>query len=449
MNISGLCPLILLFAACRLGHEAPTTGSKPRYTVAISEENIRHVDIEAILPLETDTILMSQIMDVPLDQGYAQFVEDLNAFDDKGTPVNINAIGRSGWKLELKMPAVVKLKYQVLIDHDKIDWNVSSAFARGYILDDAVFFVGRILFITPTRFQEPVEIEYSLPNGWDVASCLTALPGKSHMFLADSRGKLLNNGNLLGKLTKAKINVGSLQVEIAGPASMHESIALFHDAMESVVNTYQSQMGGAPSGKLEIIAALSYAHASGGEAFPNSISMMFNMVPNASNKSYWGYMLAHEIYHLWNGHSIRPANQSEVEWFVEGFTQYMSRRTAYRTGFMSEGDFNFEMTRAIESYTLLAGSISFKDAGRDKGGNFRLIYDGGMVIAYRLDSELKKVTGNKGLEDFMRAMFDKFGKTGKTYEYEDIVKTATEVAGKDMSSFFGDYVAGTKVMDVK
>ncbi|HWA34970.1 MAG TPA: hypothetical protein VG737_12600 [Cyclobacteriaceae bacterium] len=439
---------MLMWQACSQRPASPIKSSKPHYTISIDEKNIRQVMVEAILPLRSDTIQMSQVMDVSLDQGYAEFVQGLKVFDENGGTIVVNPIGRSAWKLEVKTPATVRLQYQTIIDHDKIDWDVSSAFARGYTLDNIVFFVGRVLFITPTAFQEPISVEYKLPKGWEVATSLKEL-GDTNNFEAESRSLLLNNGNIVGKLTKREIHVGDLQVEIAGPASMRESIELFYNALEGIVKTYEAEMGGAPSGKLVIIAATSFSHRSGGEAFPNSISMMFNMLPDVSNKSYWGYMLSHEVYHLWNGHAIKPANQSEVEWFVEGITQYMSRLSTFRAGFMSESDFKLEMSRAIDSYTSLAGNVALTDAGRDKGGNFGLIYDGGMVVAYALDLEIRKATKTKGLAELMRAMFEKFGKTGKRYTYSDIIETTSEVAGKDMSAFFREYVAGTKVLDVK
>ncbi len=65
--------LIVLSQSCTSGREEPITSSKPHYTITVNEKNIRQIAVNAVVPLSTDTLVMSQIMSESLEGGYADF----------------------------------------------------------------------------------------------------------------------------------------------------------------------------------------------------------------------------------------------------------------------------------------------------------------------------------------------------------------------------------------
>lgn len=439
--------LILPSCSSQTKKQLPAASSVPYYLVSVNEDDIREVNVEAILPLVRDTIRMSQSDFEPLPNGFAEFVSDLSATDSKGNRVGLESVGKGIWKVSTPMPATVRLKYFVSIKHESVRWAVSSAFARAYTVDKVLFFAGRTMFIAANgQDDSKIKVQYNIPAGWDVATPYEELESSGKLFQAKNLSELWRNGNFIGKFDREEIGVGKLQITLAGTPSMKEGLRLFKGALEKIVNTYQSEMGGAPEGKLVIMGSVAQLQQ-GGEAFNHSISVMFNQPPTMANKSFWGYLLAHEIFHLWNGGALYTNDQSKVEWFVEGFTEYMSKVAQYRTGFTSEDEFLRQANYSIDSYRGNAGKIAMTDAGIHKGENYSFIYDGGFSVALALDIQTRRATHNqKGVIDILRAMYSKFGGSHTPYTYQDIINVSGEVSGTDLSGFFNDYVSGTKVM---
>lgn len=89
--------------------------------------------------------------------------------------------------------------------------------------------------------------------------------------------------------------------------------------------------------------------------------------------------------------------------------------------------------------------VSLVEAGRNKSVNNVALYDGGWATAFCLDVLIRERTHHeRGIMDLMRAMNNRFGKTGLRYLNEDIVAMANKTANEDLSGFFRDYVFGVK-----
>jgi predicted metalloprotease with PDZ domain len=440
--------LCVVQACTSQSRHLPPSCSISYYLLTFDKDDIREVKVEAILPLVTDSLYMSQSEYEPLKDGYATFVHDLKASDSKGNKVSLASIGNGIWKIEGPHLSSIKISYGVTIGHDHVQWNTSAAFAHAYSVDHVVFFAGRTMFIAPTgEDSAKINVQYALPKDWDVASPYTDLKNTSNTFEAQNLADLWHNGNFVGEFVKQEINAGNLKVVIAGTPSMHEGVELFKSALDRIVNSYKAEMGGAPGGKLVIMGSVTSAISPGGEAFKRSISVMFSQPPDMSNKGRWGYLLAHEVFHLWNGQAISPLNQSQVEWFVEGFTEYMSKLSAYRTGFISEAEFLQQLAYCHYGYFSNAGKISLVEAGLHKGSNYDLIYTGGMSVALSLYIQIRKATQNKkSFIYMMKLMYSKFGKNNKPYNYEDIIIVSSAFCGIDLSGFFKKYVSGTEVI---
>ena len=96
-------------------------------------------------------------------------------------------------------------------------------------------------------------------------------------------------------------------------------------------------------------------------------------------------------------------------------------------------------------YLSKHGELSIRGAGKNKGSNSGLVYQGGSLIALALDMQIRKPTQNqKSLDDVMKQVYSEFGVTGKTYTIDDIVRIASDIAGKDLDPFFRKYVSGTE-----
>jgi predicted metalloprotease with PDZ domain len=78
------------------------------------------------------------------------------------------------------------------------------------------------------------------------------------------------------------------------------------------------------------------------------------------------------------------------------------------------------------------------------------VYDGGWVVAACLDARLREGSGGaRTFEDLLGALWSDFGRPGTLYRYEDVVATASEVAGEDLAAFFAAHVAGRETLPVE
>jgi predicted metalloprotease with PDZ domain len=194
--------------------------------------------------------------------------------------------------------------------------------------------------------------------------------------------------------------------------------------------------------------------------------------------------VAHEFFHSWNVERIRPkslepfnfdeANMSGELWLAEGFTNYYGPLALQRAGLTGLPEFAQTLASAINAVTFSPGRqirtaeemsrmAPFVDAAAaidrtDFENTFISYYTWGEAIALGLDLTLRERTAGKvTLDDFMRAMWDRFGKAGgrligyvdRPYTIADAKAVLASVAG-DASfadDFFTRYIQGHQVVD--
>jgi predicted metalloprotease with PDZ domain len=194
--------------------------------------------------------------------------------------------------------------------------------------------------------------------------------------------------------------------------------------------------------------------------------------------------LAHEFFHAWNVERIRPrslepfnledVNISGELWLAEGFTNYYGVLAQHRAGLTSVAEFVGDLNDALLAvlpnparrlrtavemsqlapFTDLALSVDLTNTEATAIS----YYSWGEVIALGLDLTLRgRSDGRVTLDDFMRAMWERFGRPGGTragyvdrpYTLDDAKAVLASVAG-DASfaqEFFARYIQGHDVVD--
>jgi len=164
--------------------------------------------------------------------------------------------------------------------------------------------------------------------------------------------------------------------------------------------------------------------------------------------------LAHEFFHSWNMERIRdraiePFDFSRVDmsgllWFGEGFTQYYGQVVMERAGFTARKDYLASLARTLD-YVIdspgrrFRGPIGmsryspFVDAARwvdrtNAPNTFISYYSYGAVLALGLDLELR-TRYHLTLDDYMRAMWKRYGLTGTPYTLDGLRATLGRVTG--------------------
>jgi predicted metalloprotease with PDZ domain len=168
------------------------------------------------------------------------------------------------------------------------------------------------------------------------------------------------------------------------------------------------------------------------------------------NRVIWANGIAHELFHLWNGRTMRP-NDSRLKLFAEGFTEYEANRTLLLGHFITAAEYWEMAARHLGSYTYFWYSPNYAipliEAGRDTGKNRFGVYDGGWTLALCLDLQMRHSSqGKKTLSDVMRQMWAHFGTPGTLYSYDDLIAAVSRASGTDYRSFFKRYVSGSELL---
>jgi predicted metalloprotease with PDZ domain len=194
--------------------------------------------------------------------------------------------------------------------------------------------------------------------------------------------------------------------------------------------------------------------------------------------------IAHEFFHAWNVERIRPrtlepfnlddVNMSGELWLAEGFTNYYGLLIKKRSGLDTVRAFAQDMGEALDivvnapgrslrSAVEMSQMAPFVDrsvsSDRTNFANtFISYYTWGQAIGLALDLTLRdRSDGRVTLDDFMRALWDRFGRPGtKTpgyvetpYTMDDLKSTLAAVAGDASfaNDFFARYIQGREVAD--
>jgi len=184
--------------------------------------------------------------------------------------------------------------------------------------------------------------------------------------------------------------------------------------------------------------------------------------------------VAHEFFHGWNVERIRPedlepfsfteVNMSRNLWFAEGFTSYYTGLILHRAGITSEkeyieglsGTFNYVWNSPATQYfnpMEMSMQAPFVDAATsvdpvNRENTFISYYSYGSILGLALDLSLREKELN--LDDFMKLMWQKYGKNEVAYDVQDLENTLKEYAGKEFANnFFEDHIRSSKQPDYK
>ena len=184
--------------------------------------------------------------------------------------------------------------------------------------------------------------------------------------------------------------------------------------------------------------------------------------------------VSHEFFHAWNVERIRPkslepfdfeeANMSGELWFAEGFTSYYTNLILCRAGIMSRenyisglaGNFNYVWNspgRQFFSPIEMSYQAPFVDAARsvdpvNRRNTFISYYSYGSVLGLALDLALREKDLN--LDDYMKLVWEKYGKNEKAYVISDLHDALKAYAGAEFGDdFFNNYIYKSGMPDMK
>ncbi|HEX7705241.1 MAG TPA: hypothetical protein VF701_02175 [Thermoanaerobaculia bacterium] len=409
------------------------------YVVRFDEQDRRLAFVEARIRSRDEFLLMYPEGANHLPAGWATFIRNMSATDGEGREVTLESNGRDLWRNPRPGGEELTFRYEILIHHDAGRWP-SGWDEAAYVKGESIFLTGKALFITAFD-QSDIEVRFSLPEQWQLVTPWESRG--SRQFVVAGPVELTESAIMVGRFDERTVKIGSVEVVLAVGHSLPNAAELFEETLRSVLPEAAAVFGGSPEGRY-VIAANREEAFTGGGAFPRSLSLLFQDPPTLENRPEWSHIVIHELLHLWIGVAISPPRDQQEDWFTEGVTDYLTNLIQVGNGLISEQTFWDRVADHDSKYQAAAGDVSLRDAGRDKGRHYDLIYSGGLVTALALDVEMRVKSGGKaGVVDLLREMYRSHGLGGVPFTARDVVDAAVRLVGSDLSLFFESHLYGT------
>jgi predicted metalloprotease with PDZ domain len=423
------------------------------YTVRFSAERPLQVSVEAELPVAGGRLYMAGWGADHHPRGWAHYVSGLTVHDLRGRPLAATAVADSAvWRVPVEDGAKVRVRYQVDLSFATERWPYGNEQAA-WFQDGVLFTVSKALFVT-SAVPGPRQISFVVPAGWALAvPWVEASPrGAGPTYEAADLDGLLENSLVAGRFQPTEIAAGNFTFLLAFPGAGADERNDVSSALRAVVQEYGAMFPATPPTRY--LMTVLRGPERDAEAFRHSAAFTEPAALDGESRILWAGTLAHELLHSWIGHAIRPAVYADLQWFTEGFTEYLSLRTLARQRILTEADFTRRLENLLGLYLYFRASPAFsgvtpRSAGASKARNRLGVYNAGAAIAFCLDQRLRAASGgSRTLTDLVRRLHERFGVPGAPLGYDELVAVSSEVAGEEMGGFFSAYVGGEESLPV-
>jgi predicted metalloprotease with PDZ domain len=360
------------------------------------------------------------------------------------------------------------------------DLSVRTAYldgTRGY-------FNGPAVFLCPQgREDAPCIVDIEAPAGasWRVATTLPrdgAAPYGFGRHRAANYDELIDHPVETGPFALATFEAGGAQHDIAISGRQSADLPRLVRDLERVCQWQIDLFGGGPGSRAPVdrylfqVAAVGEGHGGLEHRASTSLLCRRDELPRPGvaeiGDDYLGFLglASHEYFHTWNVKRIKPAafvpydlareNHTRQLWAFEGITSYYDDLALVRSGLITPARYLELAGRTITSVLRGPGRLTqsvaessfdawIKYYRQDENTPNAVVsyYAKGALVALALDL-LLRVDGRASLDDLMRALWQRHGKTGIGVPEDGILHIASEIAGRGLGEFFARYVSGTE-----
>ncbi|HEV3141476.1 MAG TPA: PDZ domain-containing protein [Vicinamibacterales bacterium] len=474
--------VILFLITAVVVHAQPAPNGAIRYRLSFPEPQHRWMQVEALFPNVGSAALELRMSRSSPGRyslhDFAKNVYDVHAIGTDGRELQLTRPDPYGWDVPTHTSDVT-VRYKVFgdrvdgtylaIDETHAHINMPAAIMWAHNLED-----------------RPAALTFDPPAGknWTVA---TQLHPQGIAFTAPNLQYLMDSPAEFGPVAMREFTIGDRRFRIA----MHHTgtdaeLDAFARDVEKIVRQEGAVYGEFPQyepGYYTFLTdLLPWANGDGME-HRNSTVISMNATL-ATRRDQVLDTFAHEFFHCWNVERIRPkglepfdfdrANLSGELWLAEGFTQYYGPLALVRAGLNPVSNMTRDIGGLVDFVTTSPGRTyrsaeqmsqmaPFIDGGRpidrtNWSNSVMSYYPFGSAIALALDLSLRDRTDSRlSLDDFMRAMWRKFGKPGgsregyvdRPYTIADAEETLAGVSGDRAFAhdFFAKYIQGHEAAD--
>ncbi|HEX4884904.1 MAG TPA: PDZ domain-containing protein [Casimicrobiaceae bacterium] len=403
---------------------------------------------------------------------FARHVVHVRAECD-GRPVRIVKESKDTWRAARCTGTLV-----VTADVYAFDLSVRTAYLDGR----RAFFNGSSVFLCPEgREKLPciVDIEASpATRDWRVATTLPrdgAPPWGYGRYRAADYDELVDHPVEIADFAHVAFEAGGATHDVVVSGRHEGDLPRLAQDLARICQWQADLFHGAPGGRapfdryLFLVAVVGDGYGGLEHRASTALIASRNGLPRAGvarvdddYRSFLG-LASHEYFHSWNVKRIKPAAFVPYDlareaytrqlWAFEGFTSYYDDLALVRSGVIDVASWLELAGRTISTVLRTPGrrlqsvaESSFdawiKYYRQDENSPNAVVsyYTKGAVVGMALDLTLREA--GSSLDELMRTLWKRFGQAGVGVPEDGIAKLASELAGRDLASFFARFVDG-------
>ncbi len=392
---------------------------------------------------------------------YAKNLQDFCVYSENERPLPWQKLSKNHWQIEILGVSEVIVQYRIFANELTVRTNHLDS-THGYFNGAALF------FYIPECEKNPIRIKVIPPKSdWQITTSLPKIPDTENTFAAEDFDTLVDSPFEIGshQLYPFEVQGKKHQLAIWGKGNT-EPEKIIPD-IQKIIEVEAEFFGGLP---YEEYLFILHSSSKGFGGLEHKFSCTLNYprfgFRHKEKRDRFMQLVAHEFFHLWNVKRIRPKalevfdyeheNYTPSLWFSEGTTSYYDLLIPLRAGIYDIKTFLKGLGKEITLLLTIIGrkvqpvSESSWDAWiklyrRDANSNNCQIsyYLKGAMISLLLDLLIREKHQNKySLDDVMRQMWDKFGKSEIGFTPEQLKSVIEEVAELDLGDFFDRYIDG-------
>jgi predicted metalloprotease with PDZ domain len=409
-----------------------------------------------------------------LIRDFARHVVAIRA-ESRGAPVRLTKSDKHTWR-------AAPCRGPLTVTAEVYAWELS---VRGAHLDTThAFFNGPSLFLRVLDKEERAcEVEIAPPPGrryagWKVA---TAMPRRNARALgfgtygAADYDELIDHPVEMGTFTHAEFTACGVPHEIAITGRHDADTARLARDLRRLCE-WQIRLFGTPAPMdryVFLVTALGEGY--GGLEHRDSTALLCSRddLPRPGVKelteSYRTFLglASHEYFHAWNVKRVRPAaftpydldreNYTALLWAFEGITSYYDDLALVRCGLVRPADYLEILGRSVTQLLRTPGRrvqtvaesswdawIKYYRQDENSPNAIVSYYGKGSLVALCLDLHLRSRTaGRRSLDDVMRALWTRYGRTGLGVPEDGVERAAEEATGLRLRPLFDKWLRST------
>ena len=326
--------------------------SSHEYIISIVKETPRIAKVLAKIEPKGNIVSMNEHNEHGLKNGWATFVENVQAIDSDGNNLRVVAKNNSSWELQDYHEGMITLSYQVRLGHDQVVPSLNgSDNGAAYANDNGVMWAGRALFIAG-KITKGIDVKFNLPKEWHVTTQWDKTE-KADSFVVDVTENLLNSAFFAGTHEHVEFTAGGVSLRMAFSG---EYTVKVHQQIKQQVQQYFLHYGALYQSpfRANIIVIVSDASYGGGEMMGNAISLSMGPSMRVGNGLSKGtvHVIAHEVYHSFVNNQLELGDDPpSFIWFHEGFAaEYGTYTAELRLGALTETEFLNNIVKQMDKY---------------------------------------------------------------------------------------------------